>query len=379
MRDNPSLRQLVICHAAADAETALRLADFLETNLPLRVAREEGRITGDLDLIDTVEIALSAEAVLVLMSPQSVPAKWDRARWEPIFVKERAAVGCQLGFVLLEACRFPELFRRMPFFELADGLLATARLLKQWLLDPETPMTKSGSVDLVTEGLRAELADQPGMVFDLPSADSAGFIGAYARDFRAVHAIDGSERTAAGLFGQIGRVLGLALPGTVDESRDQLLEFCRAHRDLFVFRHVDPADRPLVSFGGRSSTIFVASESREAPTVDEVCEAFFSAGRDLDRCADLLGSALVVLPSLLSEDYDTGKRLGWAVRALLRNWDRNAEAIEFLDVMLPAARVNGDLDAILRIESDLCWLRGTPAAMMPRSAGPAQMSLFSAA
>ena len=87
----------------------------------------------------------------------------------------------------------------------------------------------------------------------------------------------------------------------------------------------------------------------------------------------------MVLPSLLSDDYDTGKRLGWAVRALLRNWDRNAEAIELLDMMLLAAKAIADRDAILRIESDLCWLRGTPATTTRMPADPAQMSLFSAA
>ena len=252
-------------------------------------------------------------------------------------------------------------------------------MLKQWLLDPEVPLAKSGPVDDDTDRLRCEIGDQPGTFCDLPAADVARFTGAYARDFRAVHVIDGSARSRAGLFGQIGRVLGLTLAGTVDESRDQVLEFCRAHRDLFVFRNVDPANRPLVSFGGLSSTIFETKESREFPSAGAVCEAFFSPSRDLDRCADLLGATLVVLPSLLSDDYDTGKRLGWAVRALLRNWDRNAEAIELLDMMLLAAKAIADRDAILRIESDLCWLRGTPATTTRMPADPAQMSLFSAA
>ncbi len=379
MRDNPSLRQLVICHAPADAETALRLADFFEANLPFRVAREEGVVTADLDLIDTVEIALSAEAVLVLLSPDSVPAKWERARWEPVFVQEQAELGCQLGFVLMRACAFPELFRRRPFFDLTGDFVPVARRLNQWLLDPERPITKTESMDSGIADLRVRLADRPGIAVDLSDADTSSFIDACARDFHAVHRIDCSDRTPAGIFGQIGRVLGLRLPGTTEDSRGDVARYCESNRDLLVFQNLSQDQRELVSFGGKASTIFVAPESRVEVAANTVCESFFGWPRDLERCADLLGAAYAHLPALLANDYETGKRLGWAVLALLRNWERNTEAAEFLDLMLPAAQANADQQALFRIERELCWLRDTPFTDAPADPGPLQMSLFSAA
>jgi hypothetical protein len=381
LRDNADLRPLVLVHAPADAPAAARLADFLETNLPLRVQREDGLLTEELDLVESVEIALSAEAVLVLLSPDSVPTKWDRGRWEPVFFRQQAGTGCQLGFALLRACGFPELIRRnRPFFDLTGDFLPAVRRVNQWLLDPERPTAKPVAEPMEIADLRGRLADRPGSASDVPMADAEAFVVAAERDFLGIHRLDCGYRTLAGVLGHAGRALGLRLPGTVEENRDALERHCAEARELFVFANVREDLRQSLQFDGRASTLFVREEAPlPAPDVESAREAFLGWPRDLNHCADLLGHAYAVLPGLLEEDYETGKRLGWAVLALLRNWERNAEAAEFLDLMHPAAQREHDQQALLRIERELCWLHDTPFTAMPMQPGPAQMSLFQAA
>lgn len=106
-----------LCYAG-DADFAHELAGFLELNCAVAVFDKEGLIGPKDDIIDAAERALSADYLLILLSPDSVPDAWVRARWERILVDEARKFGTQVAYVLLRACKFPEVLRRNDFFRL---------------------------------------------------------------------------------------------------------------------------------------------------------------------------------------------------------------------------------------------------------------------
>ncbi len=127
------MRSAVLCYAPSDAQFASELGVFLEVNCALAVSHQESD-----DLIDAVERGLS-DVTLVLLSRDSVPKTWKRERWEPVFLQQPSTFGTTMAFLLLEECKFPELFRREEFFDLTGGKLAGQRRLKRWLLEQAQP------------------------------------------------------------------------------------------------------------------------------------------------------------------------------------------------------------------------------------------------
>src|SRR5277367_4940833 len=111
------MASIILCYAMEDEAFARELAAFLEVNLPVEVSCTEGIVNRDLDLLEAVDRALSAEMALVLLSPSSVPKHWNRAVWEPLFFEKPQEIQTLLGFVLSSDCTFPGLLRRSHFFD----------------------------------------------------------------------------------------------------------------------------------------------------------------------------------------------------------------------------------------------------------------------
>lgn len=107
----------ILCHAAADAGSAHEISRVLELNCALAIIEEEGLIKPGCDLLDTAERALSADYLLLLLSPDSAPERWLRPKWEPILVDGAREFGTQIAYILLRPCKFPDVFRRNAFFD----------------------------------------------------------------------------------------------------------------------------------------------------------------------------------------------------------------------------------------------------------------------
>jgi hypothetical protein len=347
------LRSLVFCYAPSDEGVARDLARFVEANIPCQVSLDECRTGPGLDLIDAVDRALSADVAVALFSPASMPSAWRRERWEPVFVKEAAQVGTPLGIVLLEPCKFPELLRRGAFFDLSADVKAGRRELKRWLMGSEAPMARGGSF----ANLREAVADWPGTVFDLGEAEARGFAAECSGDFEGVYRVDCAERTEAGILGDAGYAAGLRLAGNVEQNRAALVEACEHQRWLFLWENLPAARRELVTFGGRSSSIFVVCDgSPERPTLEAVAEQFLAATRDDVVCGPFVGAATLHTYDLLRADSESGLRLGWAVFAVLKAAARFAECVELLAAMESAARQRKDTMALVKIEWEQSWL-----------------------
>ena len=119
------------CYSTPDRELVHELAAFLERGAGVEVLSEEGEMQPSQDLIAKVEEGLSADVVLVLLSPEAVPARWVLERWKPVFWEQAAAVGTALATLLCRDAKFPDLLRRKNFFDLRQNRLAAFRAIKR--------------------------------------------------------------------------------------------------------------------------------------------------------------------------------------------------------------------------------------------------------
>jgi len=320
----------IICHALEDGAVAGEIAAYLEANCALTVSHEHAP-----DLIDAVEIGLSADIVLVALSPASVPNSWKRERWEPVFLRQPGVLGTRMTCLLLRDCRFPELFRRGSFFDLSGDSLTGMRALKRWVY---------GSGQRVATGkfeaLRRRIADRPGVETDLRVEEALAFSEECREDFEGVFSVDCSRRSRIGILGDIAHALGLRLSDGSERNRTTLLDFCANRRCLFLFDRLAEEDRDVVDLGGKTSIIFTESELTERRPLAELERLFTHWPRHPDDCLRALGDAHSWLKN---KDGRIPMQLGFAALALLKNFDRLAEACEILDLMANGTREAGDL------------------------------------
>jgi hypothetical protein len=367
------VRSAIICHAAEDDATVGAVSDFLESNCSLTVSRTEGLVRPGFDLVDAAELGLSADVVLVALSPASVPAAWRRERWEPIFRNQPGELGTSVVILLLRACRFPELLRRENFFDLSrDRLLAGQRALKRWFFAMQSPSQTVVDLPPVSirgplrnfEELRRRIADCPGMEAGLTAEDALAFAHECKDDFEGVFWIDCTRRSRAGVLGDIGHALGLRLPGSEEQNRTTLCDWCANRRCLFILDRLREEDRNLAEFEGKASVIFSRSEIPDPRAIDEIMALFTSWPRNAGGCLRALGDAHYWLTSAPADDLRM--QLGYATTALLRNFDRFAEACEILNLMENTANERGDLLAAHRLSWEQSAIRerwGEPVAV----------------
>jgi hypothetical protein len=369
-------RSAVICHAPEDVTAVGEIAAYLEINCALTVSCEIRP-----DLIDAVEIALSADIVLVALSPASSPNPWKRERWEPVFLRQPGVLGTRLACLLLRECRFPELFRRGSFFDMSGDLLGGMRALKRWvygLSQAEAPIKGAGQPvnGENFEALRRRIADRPGVETDLDVEAALAFFEECREDFEGVFRIDCARRSRAGILGDIAHALGLRLPDSAERNRTTLAGFCANRRCLFLFDHLAGEDRDVAELGGKTSIILTQSELPERRPLDELERLFTHWPRHPDDCLRTLGDAQ---SWLRSREDRASMQLGYALLALLKNFDRLAEACEILDLMAHAARATGDLLTAHRLAWEQSTIRqqwGETVAMAEPVVVPAATQLL---
>ncbi len=353
---------LVLCYAPPDESAARQLGDFLSANLPVDISYDECVISPELDLIQAVERALSAEYALLLLSPDVGPFPPDRAKWEPVLLEQPAELETRLGFVLLRDCRFPQLLRRHYFFDLSAGFVEGARRIRHWMLHPDSGIPLSTSTDI----LREQLGDRPGVAYDIAIEHALAFAADCASDFESVHRIDARGRTRAGLAGDLAHTFGRPASAAFDGSR----------RSLIVYENAAPEDRGFLIMPGRASILFTSPSPGSMYSPDAIEGAFFGYPRDLHACQSMLGAATLHMRHLLDTDLAAGLRLAWAILSVLKSAHRIPEAIETLAWMQTAAQQGDAAAELARIEREQFWVTGdeTGPLLLPPLEG-AQLTL----
>jgi hypothetical protein len=332
------------CHAEADREVVDELGVFLGRSCDLEWCVEEGRLGPDGDLIDKIEEALQADAVLVLLSPDSTPARWVRERWEPVLVERPKEYGTRVALGLVAECRYPPLLRNQTFFDLTQDRLGAFRRIKQWVLQMRplpnpisfAPPAPHPALDREAEleELRRALSDEPGVVrlaCDGQTALAAEFARRFDGDFQGVFWVYCGDRSPARVAGELAAQLGLRLEGEATANQEALRRFCAERRCLIVLEGArSDAAAPLIP-GGRASVLLTTE--RTAPSESEWDVAL----RSLLDARDWAGTCGLVRQVVRQARYQ----------------GRLAEADEFLQLWGAAAEEREDR----RILEECAWER----------------------
>jgi hypothetical protein len=298
------------CYSTPDRELVHELAAFLERGAGVEVLSEEGEMQPSQDLIAKVEEGLSADVVLVLLSPEAVPARWVLERWKPVFWEQAAAVGTALATLLCRDAKFPDLLRRKNFFDLRQNRLAAFRAIKRWLMSlsplprkapfsPARQPTFQGR-DAELETLCTLLADTPGMAV-LESAAAAGktalaleFARRHGEDFDAVFWLTCGSRSAAALAGDLAAQLGVRLDRDLESNMNELRRLCARHRCLLILDDAVAATAALLAPRGRTSVLMTTRTGDLAAALSaavvplEGSSFSHSLSDDPDRLADTI-------------------------------------------------------------------------------------------
>ncbi len=265
------------CYSISDRELARGLAAFLERGTGVEVLLEEGEMPPGADLIAKVEEGLSADVVLVLFSPEAVPARWVLERWKSVFWEQAAEVGTALATVLFRDAKFPDLLRRKNFFDLRQNRLAGFRAIKRWLmslspLDRKAPFQPARQPlftgrDAELETLCVTLADTPGIavVEGGPGAGKTALALEFARrhkeDFDAVFWLACGSRSAAAAAGDLAAQLGVRLDRDLESNLNDLRRLCAQYRCLIVLDDPVASTAALLAPRGRTSALITTRRS----------------------------------------------------------------------------------------------------------------------
>jgi hypothetical protein len=268
------------CYSIADRKLARELATFLERGAGVEVLLEEGEMAPGEDLIAKVEQGLSADAVLVMLSPDAVPARWILERWKSVFWEQAADVGTALATLLCRDAKFPDLLRRKNFFDLRENPLAAFRSAKRWLMGLWAPPQASPfsaarqpwfvGRDAELEALGRTVADVPGIVV-LRGAAGVGktalalnFVRRFRDDFDAAFWLTCGARSVPALAGDLAAQLGASLERDLQTNLHEIRRLLGQHRCLLVLDDAGPAAAAALVPRGRTSAL-VTTRYEESP------------------------------------------------------------------------------------------------------------------
>ncbi len=268
--------RLLLCHSHQDAAAAQALAGRLELCAEARVSLAfTGPDAPDLPHLWDAE---DADAVLLLLAPECVPAQLTRAAWQPVLDQLESRARPDIGAVVLRACPYPRLLGRAAFFH-AGMDEPCLRALAAWLLGlhpdpgwpewsvlhPARPSAAGGAQDLAS--LWSQLADSPGRSA-LSGASTLLLAQSFALEaaaqFRATLFLDALRRPAECVAGELAAALGVRVEGSLDDAWARIAAVLAAHRLLVILDGWEGELPWTLEAAGRSSILTLAPRSLPA-------------------------------------------------------------------------------------------------------------------
>jgi hypothetical protein len=320
---------LALCYAPADAETARRLAAFIERGADARVLLEGGEMQAGEDLAEKARQALGSDMALLLFSRASLPPRWPRAQWEGALVEEPAAAGVRMAFVRCDDCVPPRVLA--PLFE-ANAPRAIKRWVRGHMPAPQSEMQRDGDLEV----LGIAIADRPGVEAVDDENVARRFLRAFRQDFDAIAEIECGRRSIVALAGDLATQVGLRLEGDIDSNLERMTGFCAEHRLLIALQDPTPDVIEAFDFGGRTSILRFPGNVVE-PADDSI--------RGIQR-------ALAERPS----DWTEYCRLARQGRRLTRDAGRIAECHEMMAQWHAAAEARDDSQVLDESARELVWI-----------------------
>lgn len=344
-------------------------------NVKLEICRE-GQI------LEAFEMGRGAAAVILVLSPEAVPAQFQLSDWEDLLEAKEVRLAC----VLAEGCRYPKLLERGKFWRGQDS--QELRAISEWALAlGERPRFRLAPVDgfvgrhAEMEELFVRLADQVGrvaLVNEWPGSGKTGLAQQFARQseghFEEIFWLDCAQRRPLFPVNPERRTL-LILDDVTDELRDLpegrvsvLATSRRALRGWPLLR-IEAGDYPEmgVAHGGRRNLYAAAVHGRQQGVPLDAERTLFRAATG-NRISNVPESLLKHFnPYLLAEAEDS---LRWAVESnealagrlvrkvfsTMKSDGRLAEGLRFLE----DSRSFGPVSEYCNWE--LSWVRGDSTA-----------------
>jgi hypothetical protein len=312
------LLTVFVAHCQADEEFVRNLEAFLEVGCNVSVFREDGLVRPGQDLLAVAENGLSADVLVLVLSPASNLVRWVRDRWESVLVRRAAELDTRVAVVLTEDCIFPGLLRRgANFFDATAGRITAFRRLKRWIwgleLGTEPAMTFSPDLEPIYEAV----ADRVGRA-TISAERAKRFAREASREFELVLWVPAHGRTLAQVTGETGAQLGMRLAGPLEEDCRTVQGALSGRRCLLVM------DAPTSSVDGllpaeRTSVLFT---SEPWATAEEA--ASLAGARRL-----LAEWRVSEAHEMLRQLFDSGVETEQCARELVwiyEQWDRMEEA-----------------------------------------------------
>jgi tetratricopeptide (TPR) repeat protein len=300
-----------LSHSSADKPFVRELADFLEAGGEIRVWLDEREIQAGENIVLKIGEGLDADAVLLILSPDSVGSRWVKEEWTDAFWEQTNSGARKLAGVLHRDCEIPRLLRNKKYFDLRRNQPEGMREIHTWLLGqryrpaghfyaPSRPPIFVGREDELAR-LRRELAE-PGSVAIVAGMAGIGkstvaleFVHRYQEDFEAVYWLACVGRDLTAIAGELSVQLGVKIEGDIETVLRELNALCSQKRYLLALDNVDNEDVGRLLPSGRASVLVTSRQDHWdfAPYREPVRPEIFNEQECLDLFSKVLGEAEV--------------------------------------------------------------------------------------
>ena len=123
-----------LCHAPADREIATQIASRLERGSEATVWLDPCGREAPQTITAAWDGGLSSTAILLLLSPNSIPQALPIQEWQPLLKHLEGNAAPDVGAILLDSCRFPKLLERKRFYRWSDGANDVLRRIERWIV-----------------------------------------------------------------------------------------------------------------------------------------------------------------------------------------------------------------------------------------------------
>lgn len=263
--------EVFLCCSPADRPVAEAIAARLSHGAEATVTIDDGATES---VASKWEGGLSSTAILLLLSPDSVPPRVSRDHWGDLLDHAAGNTQPPVATVLLKDCGYPRILDRKNFFRWNAGTPETLRDLERWVqqlhqLPAERTFTAArlpwfAGREPELRVLWDSLVDRSGHVALVNPAPASGktslaqeFARQAAANFRDVVWIGCGPRSAASVLAELaGRVGGADYSPEPDQAFAEMLEVAGHHRVLLVFDDLRGHFAIPTAPQGRASLLF---------------------------------------------------------------------------------------------------------------------------
>lgn len=270
--------EVLICCAPADRDVAGKIGTRLERGAELDVVFDD---TEAENVAAKWESGQSSAAILLLLSPASVPQRADRTEWGALLDHVASNGEPPVASLLARECAYPRILERKNFFRWADGEREALRAIERWAIELHRDAAQAGFTparlpwfkDREEElaALWEALVDEAGIAVVMNEEPASGktalaqeFCLRAGAHFRKTLWVDCGERSRAAVVGELAEQLGVECPGEQDDGLGHLLEVAGRRRVLVVLDDC-PADLVQAASPQERASLLLTTRLAEVP------------------------------------------------------------------------------------------------------------------